>query len=238
MVAYFPILIQSLAATFIQFAQILKQAFDAAFAARLTKVPLLRRPNSSRSQLGSLALFRRDERIAADLHYCQRYSYRCLALGEPATSKAGHAAPVALPLANAFPPYKSGSRLRFVQNFLLCFALPLSVVSAQTPQPTSQPSGQSEQQIQPAQPNQPPPRPPRNWGPNGLGNAASGLVMNLTQDTVPPQLPPDLMPGGVLIFAKTLDTGTNRLFRHPMQPWQPSRMSTAGPISSLRMVLS
>ena len=119
-------------------------------------------------------------------------------------SKAGHAAPVALHLAKAFPPHKSGSRLRFVRNFLLCFALPLSVISAQTPQPTPQPSGQSQQQIQPAQPNQPSPRPPRNWGPNGLGNAASGLVMNPTQDTVPPQLPADLIPGGVLIFAKTL----------------------------------
>ena len=174
MVAYFPILIQSLAATFIQFAQILKQAFDAAFAARLTKVPLLRRPNSSRSQLGSLALFRRDERIAGDLHYCQRYSYRCLALGEPAMSKDRLAKPVGVPLTSAFAP-QTGDWIEFAQTFLLCFALPLSAVYAQTPQSTPQRPVQSGGQIQPAQPNQPAPRPPRNWGPNGAGECGLGI---------------------------------------------------------------
>jgi len=112
-------------------------------------------------------------------------------------------APAALPLSTASST-QTGDRIKFAQAFLLCLALPLSVVRAQTPQPTPQPSMQSQQQIQPVQPNQPSPRPPRNWGPNGLGNAASGLVMNLTQDAVPPELPADLKPGGILIFAKTL----------------------------------
>ena len=43
-------------------------------------------------------------------------------------------------------------------------------------------------------------RPP---GPNGLGGAAAGFVLLSTYDTVPPELPADLKPGGVLIFSKT-----------------------------------
>ena len=117
-------------------------------------------------------------------------------------SKDSLATPVAVPPANIFVP-QTRYWIEFARAFLLCFAMPWSAVCAQTPQPAPQPPMPSGQQMQPAQPNEPP-RPPRNWGPNGLGNAASGLIMNLTQDTVPPQLPADLMPGGVLIFAKTL----------------------------------
>jgi len=97
-------------------------------------------------------------------------------------SKAGRTTHVGLPRANTFHPHKPGSKLRSIQNFVLCLALPLSISSAQSPQPTSQSSGGPEQQIQPAQLNQTP------GGPNGLGNAASGLVMNPTKDTMPPQL--------------------------------------------------
>jgi hypothetical protein len=64
-------------------------------------------------------------------------------------SKAGRIAPFVPPLSNASPPDNPRNGLRCVQSLLLCFVLPLSTVSAQTPQPTSQPSGQSEQQIQP-----------------------------------------------------------------------------------------
>lgn len=36
-----------------------------------------------------------------------------------------------------------------------------------------------------------------------LGGAAAGFVRNPSLDTAPPQLPPDLRPGGVLVFTKT-----------------------------------
>lgn len=45
--------------------------------------------------------------------------------------------------------------------------------------------------------------PGRGPGRNGLGGAAAGFVQNATYDTVPPEIPPDLKSGGVLIFSKT-----------------------------------
>jgi len=39
---------------------------------------------------------------------------------------------------------------------------------------------------------------------NGLGNAASGFVINPVLDDTPPEIPSDLKPGGVLIFSKTV----------------------------------
>src|SRR6202030_838144 len=64
---------------------------------------------------------------------------------------------------------------------------------------------------QPAEPPQGSPAPPgapgagrgRGPGRNGLGGAAAGFVQNATYDKDPPQLPPDLKSGGVLIFSKT-----------------------------------
>jgi hypothetical protein len=172
MVAYFLIRIRSLAATFVRFAQILNRLLMLRSPQGL--------PNSRSAQAKffeksiGLTLFRRDGRIAADLHYCQRYSYRCVALGEPAMSKDRLAKPVGVPLASAFAP-QTGDWIEFAQAFLLCFALPLSAVYAQTPQSTPQRPMQSGQQIQPAQPNQPAPRPPRNWGPNGAGECGLGI---------------------------------------------------------------
>jgi type 1 glutamine amidotransferase len=43
----------------------------------------------------------------------------------------------------------------------------------------------------------------RGPGRNGLGGASAGFVQNASYDKEPPQLPADLKPGGVLIFAKT-----------------------------------
>jgi len=40
--------------------------------------------------------------------------------------------------------------------------------------------------------------------PNSLGNVASGFVRNPTLDQEHPRLPPDLKPGGILIFSKTV----------------------------------
>ncbi len=50
---------------------------------------------------------------------------------------------------------------------------------------------------------QPAQQPARGPGRNGLGGASSGFVQNATYDREPPKLPPDLKPGGILIFSKT-----------------------------------
>jgi uncharacterized protein len=50
---------------------------------------------------------------------------------------------------------------------------------------------------------QPAQQPARGPGRNGLGGASSGFVQNATYDREPPTLPPDLKPGGILIFSKT-----------------------------------
>ena len=99
----FPILIRSLAAISIRIRPNTEAALMLHSPRGLPKSRCCARQNSPRSQFG-FVLFRRGRSIAADLHDCQRYSYRCVALGEPAMSKDSLATPVAVPPANIFVP--------------------------------------------------------------------------------------------------------------------------------------
>jgi type 1 glutamine amidotransferase len=90
-----------------------------------------------------------------------------------------------------------------MSRFIVCFVLLFAAMCAA--QPTAQPSVQTG--VQPAAPVQSPAaqaRPKRSFAANSLGGAAAGMVQNPTLDSVAPQLPEGLKPGGVLIFAKTV----------------------------------
>jgi hypothetical protein len=65
----------------------------------------------------------------------------------------------------------------------------------------------------------------------GRGRGGGGFVANPAFDSVRPELPGDLKPGGILIFSKTNGFREEAAFRRRIPRWRPFVTNEDGPTS-------